>query len=122
MEQKAVVTLDHQLKDAKGKALPHPLTSLTIKGELLPESPIVHHILAALLDEKNPPQVNVEFKNVNNVLTYSVAFEHEDDVVAAGKAAHDLAVEAANAGIRVDDLVARKKAAADAAAKAAKAE
>jgi hypothetical protein len=96
IELKATADLDHKFNDAKGKALPHPITTLTVKGELLPPIPIQHHILAELLNEKNPPKVSVEFKNVNGVLTFSVVFEHADDVIASGKAAFDAAVEAAN--------------------------
>lgn len=61
MDQKAAVQFD-------GSA------TLTVAGELLPSSPQVHDALAALLDEKNPPTVSVEFKNTNNVLTYTLTF------------------------------------------------
>ncbi len=120
IELKATAELDHRYNDAKGKPLPHPITSLVVSGELLPPIPIQHHILAALLDESNPPKVDVEFKNVNVVLTFSVTFEHEDDMVSAGKEAHDLEKEAANCipPITVKALIERKKQAAAAQAKA----
>jgi hypothetical protein len=113
IELKATAELDHKFNDAAGKPLPHPITTLTIKGELLPPIPIQHHILSELLNEKNPPKVDVQCSNVNGLLTFSVTFEHEDDVIAAGKEAHDLAVEAANfvPPITVEQLVAKKAAA-----------
>ena len=120
VDLKATATLAHQTNDAKGRPLAHPLTTLVVAGQLIPSQPIEHHVLAALLDESNPPSANVEFKMVNNVLTFSVTFEHDDDILAAGKANHDLAVEAANCipPITVPQLIARKKAAAEAQAKA----
>lgn len=120
IELKATAELSHRYNDAKGKPLPHPITSLVVLGELLPPIPIQHHILASLLDEDNPPKVDVEFKNVNGVLTFSVTFEHEGDVVASGKEAHDLEKEAANyiPPITVEALIERKKQAAAVQAKA----
>lgn len=96
MELKATAVLDHKLTDENGEALPHPLTSLTVSGELLPMVPIQHHILAALLDPKNPPEVKVKYGNNNGVLSFTLTFSHEDDVVAAGKAAFDAAEAEAN--------------------------
>lgn len=108
MEQKATVTLD----GAKA--------TLVITGELLPDSPMVHHILAALLDKKNPPKVNVAFANERNVISYSVTFSHTKNILVAGKSEHDLAVEAENRGISVADLRLEKARQAQAAADAAK--
>jgi hypothetical protein len=112
MEQKATVAFDGQ----KG--------TLVISGELLPDTPIVHHILAALLNEDDPPKTEVDFKQVNNVFTYSLTFTHDADVLALGKAEHDLHVAAANAKMPVEDyramLIANAKAKAQADAKAAK--
>lgn len=108
MEQKPKVTFDGQ----NG--------TLVIEGELLPDSPVVHHMLAALLDEEDPAKATVETSIVNDVISYKVTFSHTKDVVAAGKAAHDLAVEAANCvpPITVAELVERKAAAAKAKADA----
>lgn len=49
-------------------------TNLEVAGELLPVNPGEHDALAALLDEKNPPEVSVEFKNTGNVLSYTLKF------------------------------------------------
>jgi hypothetical protein len=49
-------------------------TNLTVSGELLPFSEGEHNALVALLDEANPPVVNVEFKNENSVLRYVLSF------------------------------------------------
>lgn len=120
IELKATAELSHQFNDAKGKPLPHPLTTLTVKGELLPAAEVQHHILAALLNESNPPKVDVEFTNVNNVLSFTLTFEHDEDVVEAGRVSHALAVEARNSipPITVAELKKRKEAAAKAQADA----
>jgi hypothetical protein len=124
LDQKATVTLTHEFKDAKGKPLPHPKTSLVVKSELLPTTPIEHQVLVAMLTGKKAPNVDVEFDNTNNVLSYTLTVDHDDDVLAAGKEQHDLTVAAANAGLSVpayvEKLEAAKKAQADADAAAAK--
>jgi hypothetical protein len=117
MEQKATVTLIHQTQDARKRILPQPLTSLKIEGELLPDSPLVHQMLAALLDKRNPPQVSVTFKNERNVITYAVTFSHTKNVVAEAQAEHELATEAVNRNIPIETLRDQKKQLADAQAK-----
>lgn len=96
MIQKATVELVHELQDSRGRPLLHPLTRLVIHGELLPDTPLIHHILAALLDKNNPPEYEVNFENKNNVIGYTLTFTHEDDIVGIGKSEHDLHLEAAN--------------------------
>lgn len=110
MEQKATVSFETQYNDARGKPLPQPSTTLIIQGELLPDSPLVHHMVAALLDRKNPPKVVVRYKNVGNKITYSVGFSHTKNVVAEGAAEHALATRAANMipPMTVEDLRARE--------------
>ena len=49
-------------------------TNLTVSGEFLPFSEGEHDALVALLDDKNPPVVSVEFKNDNSVLRYTLSF------------------------------------------------
>ena len=107
LDQKATVTITHQLADTKGKPLPYPKTSVVLAGELLPSTPLEHEVLVALLSDKNPPDVDVEFTNTNNVLGYKVTIAHEDDVLAAGAAAHKLNQDAAAAGLSVADYQAK---------------
>lgn len=49
-------------------------TNLTVSGEFLPFSEGEHDALVALLDEANPPQVSVEFRNEKSVLSYTLSF------------------------------------------------
>src|SRR2546425_790954 len=109
LELKATASLDHKLTDDKGKALPHPLTELTVSGEFLPAIPIQHHILAALLGQQDHA-VTAEFTDNNGVLTFKLTVSHDDDMVVAGKEAHDLELEAANQvpPITVPQLIEKK--------------
>ena len=110
MEQKASVSFDTQYLDADKKPLPQPLTTLTIAGELMPDSPMVHYMLAALLDKDAPPKVEVRFKNEANRITYAVVFSHPKNVVAEGLEAHDQAAAIADNRLLSDDAkVAREQ-------------
>ena len=101
MLQKTAATLDHKLVDAKGKALPYPLTTLSIEGEISADTPLIYQVLAALLDKDNPPEVDVEFEASNGRVTYSLQFSHEDNILQKGKEEHDLTVAAENARMTV---------------------
>lgn len=50
---------------------------LKISGEIIPATPDEHDVLVKLLDEANPPEVSVEFKTVNNIVTYSLVFKEK---------------------------------------------
>lgn len=121
MEQKATVTLDYQtfeIVNGKQRPLPFPLAKLTIDGELLPNNEQVHHILAALLDKSDPPEVLVKFSNKHNVLTYSVTFTHDKDVLAQGAESHRVTLKARDKNMSVAEVKAAEKAEANALAKA----
>ena len=92
---------------------------LTISGSLVAMNELEHEQLAALLDEKDVPEVSVEFKNVNDVLSVSIKFTHEKDIAAHGHTNLSLRREARDRGMSVDDVVADREAKAKA-AKAAK--
>jgi len=49
-------------------------TNLTVSGEFLPFSEGEHNALVALLDEANPPQVSVTFRNEKDILSYTLSF------------------------------------------------
>jgi hypothetical protein len=65
MEHKTTVTYD---------VLPDTSRPLVVQGEFLPHTQQEHESLASLLDEANPPQVSVEYKNANGVLSYTLTF------------------------------------------------
>jgi hypothetical protein len=90
---------------------------LVIKGTLLAPSELAHEHLVALLDEENPPAVEVEFKTVRDVVTFQATLKHTKDIATAGHAALKLRHEARDRGVSVADLKAEKAAAEKAAKK-----
>lgn len=79
--------------------------SITINGTFLPADELQHYMIAALLDESDSPEVSVDFKKVNDVLTFEFRIVHKADVVAIGKAAFELAVAARDANTTVPQFI-----------------
>jgi hypothetical protein len=52
---------------------------------------MVHNMLAALFDKKNPPKANVKFANNNGVLSYTMTLSHTKNLLAEGVKARDKA-------------------------------
>jgi hypothetical protein len=94
---------------------------LTVNIELLPATELVHEMLAALLDEDEAPKVSVEYTNVRDVISSTLTFSSDRDIVKIGKAGLDLKLEARDRGLTIDALVAKKNADAAKLVKAAKA-
>jgi hypothetical protein len=95
--------------------------TLVIEGPLHAGSEFEHEYLAALLNEKDVPEVAVEFTNVRDVLNVKISFKHDADIAQIGLANLKLRHEARDRGMSVPELVAEKEAASKAEAAAKKA-
>jgi hypothetical protein len=63
------------------EAIPAQPARLVISGELLPQHEVVHHMIASLFDDQDPPKVDVEFSNFGNVLHYTLTFSSPKDIL-----------------------------------------
>ena len=94
---------------------------LEITGEIIPDTPLQHEMLVAVLgDSKVEPTCEVTYtvEPMTEKITFKVRFEHDKDVVAAANARLADRRDADDAGVPLH-IHLEKKAAKEAAAKAA---
>jgi hypothetical protein len=96
--------------------------SLSIEMALLPNNPLIHEMLAALLDESEKPEVTVDYTNVNDVVRAKLIFSTKRNIVKIGQAGLALRKQADDEATTIPEIVERMNAQTAKVVKAAKGE